>query len=102
MKIIVDFCLIPLEAGISLSKYITACQQILDKAGLKTQLHAYGTNIEGDWDVIMETIKQCHIKVHSMGAPRINTTLKVGSRIDREQTMQEKIDSVKAKMDEDI
>lgn len=29
-----------------------------------------------------------------MGAPRITTSIKVGTRTDREQTMQDKIDSV--------
>jgi uncharacterized protein YqgV (UPF0045/DUF77 family) len=33
-----------------------------------------------------------------MGAPRVFTSIKAGTRTDREQTMQDKIDSVREKM----
>ena len=45
------------------------------------------------------TVRRCHEVVHAMGAPRIFTTLKVGTRIDRGQTMQDKLDSVARKLD---
>ncbi len=94
MKVIVDFCLIPLGTSISLSPYIAECQQIIKAQGLDYQLHAYGTNIEGEWETVMDAVKRCHLRVHEMGAPRISTTLKIGTRVDREQTMMEKITSV--------
>ena len=102
MKVIVDFCLIPLEAGISLSPYIAECQRILKAAQLDFQLHAYGTNIEGEWDEVMTAIKQCHQKVHEMGAPRINTTLKLGTRTDREQSMDDKVNAVEDILKADV
>ncbi len=98
MKVIVDFCIVPLGVGVSVSKYIAECEKILSSAGLSTQLHAYGTNIEGDWDLVFAAIKKCHEKVHEMGAPRITSTLKFGTRTDREQTMKEKVDSVLQKI----
>ncbi|XZE55079.1 thiamine-binding protein [Planctomycetaceae bacterium SH139] len=39
-------------------------------------------------------IKFCHERVHPMGAPRITTSIKVGTGADRERSMQEKIVSV--------
>jgi uncharacterized protein YqgV (UPF0045/DUF77 family) len=36
-----------------------------------------------------------------MGAPRISSTLRVGTRTDREQTMDDKIKSVQLKISED-
>lgn len=101
MKVIVDFCIVPIGAGPSVSKYVAECEKILKQAGLKTMLHAYGTNIEGEWDVVFEAIKKCHQVVHNMGAPRISTTLRVGTRTDREQTMEDKIKSVQLKISED-
>lgn len=97
MKVIADLCVVPMGVGVSVSKYVSACESVLKKAGLKTKLHAYGTNIEGEWDTVFEAIKKCHEVVHEMGAPRITTTLKFGTRIDRTQTMEDKIDSVKTK-----
>lgn len=95
MKVIVDFCLIPLGVELSLSPYIAECQRILVDMGLKHELHAYGTNIEGEWETVMEAIKRCHNRVHEMGAPRITTTLKLGTRIDRDDTMASKVQSVR-------
>jgi len=97
MNVIMDLCIVPIGVGTSVSKYIAACHDILDAAGLTTHLHAYGTNIEGDWDTVFEAVKTCHEKIHSMGSPRITTTIKVGTRTDRDQTMEDKIKSVRAK-----
>jgi uncharacterized protein (TIGR00106 family) len=98
MKAIVDFCLVPLGVGVSVSSYVAACEQILSEAGLKTQLHAYGTNIEGEWDTVFTAIKRCHEVVHAMGAPRISTIIKLGTRTDRDQGMADKVASVQAKL----
>ena len=98
MKVIVDFCLVPIGVGVSVSKYIVECEKILTEAGLKTQIHAYGTNIEGEWDEVFTAIKHCHEHVHEMGVPRITTTIKLGTRTDREQTMEDKIRSVQDKL----
>jgi len=99
MKVIADLCVIPIGVGTSVSKYVVACQRVLEEAGLKTGLHAYGTNIEGDWDEVFAAVKRCHKVVHDMGAPRISTTIKLGTRVDREQTMADKVRSVREKMD---
>lgn len=98
MKVIADLCLVPLGVGVSVSREITACQRVLEEAGLEVRLHAYGTNIEGEWDDVFAAIRRCHEVVHEMGAPRISTTLKFGTRTDREQTMDDKVLSVERKL----
>lgn len=98
MKVLVDLCVVPIGVGVSLSTYIAECEKILTEAGLKTSLHSYGTNIEGEWDDVFAAIKRCHKRVHAMGAPRISTTIKMGTRTDRNQTMEEKVKSVKSKL----
>ena len=98
MKVIADLCVVPLGVGVSVSEYIAACERVLAQAGLKTQLHAYGTNVEGEWDEVFAAVKQCHELVHQMGAPRITSTLRFGTRIDREQTMEDKVVSVENKL----
>jgi len=98
MKVIVDLCVVPLGVGVSVSRYVAACQRVLDAAGLETRLHAYGTNIEGEWDAVFAAIKRCHETIHEMGAPRITTTIKLGTRTDRPQTMDDKVKSVEEKL----
>ncbi|MFH2204346.1 MAG: MTH1187 family thiamine-binding protein [Elusimicrobiota bacterium] len=98
MKVIADLCVVPMGVGVSVSKYVAACQKVLAEAGLKYQLHSYGTNIEGDWDAVFAAVKRCHEKVHELGAPRISSTLKFGTRTDRAQSMQDKVASVQKKL----
>jgi uncharacterized protein (TIGR00106 family) len=98
MNVIADFSLVPLGTGVSLSPYVAACEKTLAAAGLKPVLHANGTNLEGEWDVVFGAIKRCHELVHEMGAPRITTVIKLGTRTDRPQTMEQKVASVRAKL----
>ena len=98
MNVLVDVCVVPMGVGVSVSKYVVACEKIFAAAGLNHQMHSYGTNVEGDWDEVMAAIKKCHETVHQMGAPRIGTTIRMGTRTDRVQSMQDKIDSVNSKL----
>ncbi len=99
MQVIMDLTVSPFGVGLSVSKYIAACHEILEEAGLKTNLHAYGTNIEGEWDTVFAAVKKCHEKLHDMGVPRITSSIKVGTRTDRQQSMLDKIQSVKNKLE---
>jgi uncharacterized protein (TIGR00106 family) len=98
MNVILDLCIVPIGVGVSLSPYVAACENVLAEAGLKTALHAYGTNVEGEWDKVFAAIKRCHEVVHGMGAPRVSTVIKLGTRTDRNQTMDEKVRSVEARL----
>lgn len=98
MHVLVDLSVVPLGVGVSVSKEVAACLRVLREAGLKTMLHAYGTNIEGEWDEVFAAIKRCHEVVHAMGAPRVSSTLRVGTRVDRLQTLEDKIRSVEEKL----
>jgi uncharacterized protein (TIGR00106 family) len=98
MRVIADFSLVPIGTGVSVSKYVAACQRVLAETTLTTQLHANGTNVEGDWDEFFAAVKRCHETVHAMGALRISTVIKVGTRTDRSQTMADKVTSVETKL----
>ena len=98
MKVIADIAIIPIGVGVSLSKYVAACERVLIEAGLEPDLHANGTNVEGEWDVVFAALKSCHEVLHEMGAPRVSTNMRIGTRVDRTQSMQDKIDSVKQKL----
>jgi uncharacterized protein (TIGR00106 family) len=98
VHVIADFSLVPLGVGVSVSKYVARCETILVEMGIEHRLHAYGTNVQGDWDVVFAAIKRCHEEIHAMGAPRVSTVVKVGTRTDRDQTMDQKVESVKSKL----
>ena len=95
MNVMVELCLVPLGVGVSVSPYVRACGQVLAEAGFEPEVHAYGTNFEGEWEVAMAAVRRCHEVVHEMGAPRIHSTLKIGTRTDRDQTLADKVASVR-------
>jgi uncharacterized protein (TIGR00106 family) len=98
MKVLVDLSVVPLGVGLSLSKYVAACERVLAEAGLKTKLHAYGTNIEGEWDDVFAAVRRCHEVLHEMGVPRVSANLRVGTRTDKVQSLEDKVRSVEEKM----
>jgi len=97
MNVIADFTVVPIGVGVSLSRYVAACEKVLTDLGVKHTLHANGTGVEGEWDEVFAAIRRCHETVHELGAPRISTVIKVGTRTDREQSMADKVQSVRSK-----
>ena len=100
MNVMIDLCVVPMGVGVSVSEYVAECERLIDAAGLESELHPYGTVIQGEWDDVFAVVKQCHERIHAMGAPRVFTAIKAGTRIDRDQTMAEKVDSVRRKLAE--
>ena len=98
MKVIMDLCVIPLGVGVSVSKYVAACERVLAETDLSFELHANGTNIEGEWDEVLAAVKRCHEVLHDMGVPRIHTMMNIGTRSDRAQSMDDKVQSVRRKL----
>jgi len=100
MKILAEICVIPINGSISLRKEIAIAHRILQQTGCTIELHGYGTNVEGDYDLIMNAIKEIHQTLHSMGTVRIHTALKISSRIDKDQTFTQKVEAVQQQLQE--
>lgn len=98
MKISAMVSVIPIGVGTSLSAYVAECERAFADAGLEGQLHAHGTNLEGDWDAVLGAIRDAIERVHARGAPRVSVFLKLGTRIDREPSLEEAVRSVREKL----
>lgn len=98
MHVLIDVSVVPLGVGLSLSPYVAACERVFTEAGLTTRLHAFGTNVEGEWDAVFGAVKRCHEVLHAMGAPRVSTVLKAGTRTDKAQGLDDKVKSVEDKL----
>lgn len=64
----------------SVSKYVARVVEIIRDSKLKYTLHSAGTTIEGPWDEVMAAIGKAHEAVHEMGAVRIQSDIRVGTR----------------------
>ncbi|CAB4378916.1 YkoF-like protein [Rhizophagus irregularis] len=89
--VLADFSIIPMGAGTNTTKYIVECQKVLLDSGLNFNLHANGTNLEGNYDQVMCAVRKCIDKMHEMGAPRCDTNIRLNTRTDKSVTMQDSI-----------
>lgn len=83
----------------SISKYVAAALAALDKTGIKYELNGMGTMLEaGDPAELLDAVKIAHEAVFAIGADRVATTLKIDDRRDREGSLEQKVGSVKEKL----
>jgi uncharacterized protein (TIGR00106 family) len=93
-----DLCVVPIGDGVSVADEIAQCQRILKRFPVEIRMHAYGTNLYGDWDDVFAAIKACHSELHESGVTRLSSTIKVGTRTDKNQTFDDKIGSVEQRL----
>jgi uncharacterized protein (TIGR00106 family) len=56
---LMEFSLIPLDKGESLSRYIGGTLDIVHESGLDYRLNPMGTVVEGDWDELLRLLTRC-------------------------------------------
>lgn len=89
---IVDISIVPIGTkNTSVSEFVRKSIKLIKKSGLKYQVGAMGTTIEGDLSDIFELILQIHKAQIKMGAKRLLTTVKIDDRRDKKQTIEDKI-----------
>ncbi|KAJ9645702.1 UPF0045 protein M15 [Coniosporium apollinis] len=94
---VADFCLIPLGTPTaSVSKEVAEVQRLLKKSGLHYSMHSAGTTVEGSWDEVMKVIGQAHAMLHANGVVRIQSDIRVGTRVDKKQSFTDKVAAVEA------
>jgi uncharacterized protein (TIGR00106 family) len=94
LSVVVDLCVIPMGGDVSVAKEVKQCVDIIKASGLTYRVHGYGTNIEGEWDAVFAVVKACHEQLHDSGVARISSTLRVGTRIDKQSSIADKIEAV--------
>lgn len=97
---IVEASIVPLgTVTTSLSKYVADCHKILEnEKRIKFQLTPMGTVFEGDLDIILSIIRKMHEIPFENEAMRVSTMIKIDDRRDKKASMNQKISSVKEKM----
>jgi uncharacterized protein (TIGR00106 family) len=83
----------------SVSRYVAGAIKILQKEpGIKYELTAMGTIIEGDRERLLALAGRMHQSAFDAGAKRVVTTIKIDERLDKPLTIAGKIKSVKEKL----
>ena len=100
-RVIADLSVVPIGTGNpSVSKEVAQVERILARYPLKINLHSNGTNIEGNWDDICAAIATIHTELHESGIVRVYCNMRWGSRIDKNQSLESKVEKVKQLLQE--
>jgi uncharacterized protein (TIGR00106 family) len=91
MKVTGEVQVLPLGSGSSVRKEVKRAHGILAESGINVQLHANGTNVEGEMDRLFRAIETIHETLHAEGTVRLVTYLKIASRTDKEPTLAGKL-----------
>ena len=97
---IVEVSVVPLGTGTpSVSKYVARAVKILrEQTGIKYELTAMGTIIEGDLPQLLDLVRKMHGAVLDYGVERVVTTIKIDERRDKPSTISSKVESVKKRL----
>jgi uncharacterized protein (TIGR00106 family) len=95
--LLAEFSIWPMDKGESVGEYVARCLDIVDRSGLPYKLGPLGTCIEGEWDAVMNVIKQCYQALEK-DCNRITCTVKMDYRKNRTGMINSKVESVEKKL----
>ena len=95
--VLLEFSMVPLDKGDSLSKYVSRSLEIIDKSGVPYKLNPMGTVLEGEWDEVLGVVKECYDKMNE-DCDRVSVSIKVDSRKGKKGRLESKIKSVESKV----
>jgi uncharacterized protein (TIGR00106 family) len=97
MSMMVEFSVVPMGKGVSVSPVIAEVMNIVVESGVSYRVNPMGTVLEGDWDSVMGVVRKCHEAVMK-NAERAIMTIKVDDRKGKEARMDRKLASVEQKL----
>jgi uncharacterized protein (TIGR00106 family) len=91
-----DITILPIgREGASVGDILVEVRRRLEAQDrVRFEMHAMGTSLEGDAADIFSLAADLHAVPFTEDIPRVYTVLKVDQRIDREQTLEDKVESV--------
>ena len=99
MAVLVEVNVIPIgKEGGSLSAPLAEVLKVVRSCGVKYELSAMGTTLEGDLDALLAVARKMHEVCFTLGYPRVVTTIKIDDRRDKDMSMHSKVDSVEQKL----
>lgn len=103
MTVHAEISIVPIVGGrdTSMSKEVAAAFDAIRKTkNLKADLTALGTQVEAkDLGSVLQAVKAAHRAAKSAGARRVISTVRIDERLDKVQTLQDKVKSVRRKLE---
>lgn len=90
---LIEFSTYPVGGRDGLSKVVSEVIEIIDKSGLNYKTHAMGTVVEGEWDELMQLVKECHFHLRDR-FDRVATRIVVDDRKGANNRLEGKVDAI--------
>jgi uncharacterized protein (TIGR00106 family) len=95
--VLLEFSIFPLDKGESLSPFVARSLDIIDRSGLDYRCHAMGTTLEGEFDQVIEVVRQC-FRAMAEDCDRIECSVKLDYRKGSQGRLEGKVASVEQKL----
>jgi uncharacterized protein (TIGR00106 family) len=95
--VLLEFSMSPLGKGESVGKYVSRSLDIIDKSGVDYRLNPMGTVLEGEWDDVMDVVRQCYERMRK-DCNRVSCTIKIDYRKNHKGRLAGKTASVEKRL----
>lgn len=82
----------------SVGGYVADALRVIDASGLRYELNAMHTVVEGDLPALLGLVSQIHAALFARGAERLSTVIKLDDRRDAPSSIDAKVRSVRAQL----
>lgn len=79
MPVVAEFSVTPLVEG-EMKPFVDAAVDEVKKSGLKYEVDAMGTTVEGELDEVLDTVKRAHNAVRQKGVHRFFTEIRIDDK----------------------
>lgn len=76
--------------------FVDAAVEEFRKSGLKYEVEAMGTTVEGELDQIFDAMKKAHNAVKQKGAHRVMTEIRIDDKSGEELTIERQVEGYRA------
>ena len=91
------FSITPLGTGDSVSASVSDAVRLVRQSGLPNETNAMFTNVEGEWDEVMDLVKRCVLTV-AESAPRVSVVVKIDYRPGATDALHQKVKAIEDRL----
>ncbi len=99
--VLLEFSMSPMDKGESVSEQVSRSLKIIDDSGVPYRLNPMGTVLEGEFDDVMDVVKQCY-EMMKKDCKRITCGIKIDYREGKSGRLESKIASIENKLGKEM
>lgn len=92
-----ELTIVPLGRGEHLSTAIAEVLDVVDRSGVRYKFTPSGTCLEGEWEEVMEVVRQCHARARE-SSRHVMTTIRIEDEEGETDKLTRNVTSVEEKL----